>query len=354
MALSHCPGFGSRTLRKLRDGFGDPIRAWEATFDELVRVGISEKLAHHFLKWRTGQAPDKLAERLEGFGIRVIFATDVDYPLSLSQSSDPPEALFVRGTLADRPMVSIVGTRRASTYGKKCTQTITAELCVEGLTIVSGMALGIDACVHQSCLEAGGQTVAVLGTGIDDDSLYPRENFGLGQRILTDGGAIISEFPPGTQGRKEHFPMRNRIIASLSMATVVIEATEKSGSLITAKLALEENREVLAVPGPIWNQGSSGCHALIRSGAKLCASGKDVLEAIAMDRPELIAKARATLPLDLVERQLVELLKEPTHVDAILGQIELTPSDLAAHLTVMELKGLVTNLGSQVWIKASP
>ena len=256
--LASFPFFGSRTLRKLRSAYPNPAWAWLASPEALVANGAPEQAAMKFTDWRSSVDPEKLIRQLDLQGIRVLFRDDPGYPQSFQMSSNPPEILFVRGVLEDRPSVAVVGTRRMTSYGRQCVAAIVPDLVRSGLSIISGLALGVDAEAHKTTIENEGYTVAILGTGVDDDAIYPRENFQLAQRIISQGGAVISEFPPGTDSRREHFPMRNRLIATLSAATLVIEASEDSGSLITAKSALEENREVLSVPGPIWSDQTTG------------------------------------------------------------------------------------------------
>ncbi|MDP3793907.1 MAG: DNA-processing protein DprA [Candidatus Uhrbacteria bacterium] len=351
LCLGSFPGFGSRTLRKLWAAFLDPQAAWLASGSKLTSCGISEKVAQRFVSWRATVDPASLVERLERDGISVLFKDDPTFPSAFRHSSDPPEILFVRGTLRDVPAIAIVGTRRFTQYGKRCVDLLVPDLARSGLLIVSGLALGIDTLVHRSTLEAGGYTVAILGGGVDDDAIYPRENFPLAKQILSAGGAMISEFPPGAENRKEHFPMRNRLIASLSSATLVIEGAPESGSMITAKLALEENREVLAVPGPIWSEASTGTNQLLKLGAKVCTRSADVLEALSLDRPELMAQARLMLPLDPIEEHILTFLTEPQHVDELGRLMETTSATISGKLALLELKGLAKPIGGQMWVK---
>lgn len=351
LCLGSFSGFGSHTLRKLFLAFPSPEKAWLASPSQLAKYGISSKIIRHFAEWRATVDPSELVQQLLKEQITVIFKDDPTFPQSLGNSSDPPEILFVRGDLQDVPSVAFVGTRRFTSYGKRCVELLVPNVARAGLGIVSGLALGIDALAHEVTLQTGGYTIAVLGTGIDDASLYPRENYALAQRILEAGGAIISEFPPGTSSRKENFPIRNRIIATLTAATVVVEGAPESGSMITAKCALEENREVLAVPGPIWSETSQGTNQLLKLGAKPCTKAEDVLEALALDRPDLIAQARALLPMDPQEERLLGLLKEPRHVDELGRELDLPPASVSSQLSILELKGLVKSIGGQMWVK---
>jgi DNA processing protein len=351
LSLASFPFFGSRSLRKIWKSFPDPRQAWLASSPNLAAAGLTDGAAEAFVEWRAKINPQELLTKLEAQKIQVIFRGEPGYPQVFETSSDPPEILFVRGLLKDVVGVAVVGTRRITAYGKRCVELIVPDLARAGLAIISGLALGIDAAVHAATLDANGYTIAVLGTGVDDEAIYPRENFNLAQRIINEGGSVISEFPPGADSRKEHFPMRNRLIASLAAATVVVEAAESSGSLITARLALEDNREVLAVPGPIYSDQSKGANNLLASGAKPCTCANDVLAAMAFDQPELIAQARASLPIDAAESAMLELMNEPLHIDRLARLAGLDAATTSAKIALLELKGLVKSMGGQTWIK---
>lgn len=284
--------------------------------------------------------------------IQYISADDTRFPPLLRQIGSPPQGLFFRGAINDLPAISIVGTRRNTSYGRRCIDAIVPDLVAAGFTIVSGMALGIDGLVHQAALNAGGKTIAILGTGIDENSIYPRAHVNLAHEIIKSGGAVVSEFPPGTGSRKEHFPIRNRLIAGWSLGTLVIEADMDSGSLITAKQALEANREVLAVPGPIWSDVSRGCNKLISAGARVCTSASDVLESMEIDRPDLISEARALLPLTPEESLILNLLSTPLHIDDIIVKTSMDPGSIGAKLTMLEVKGYIAQLGGQMWARS--
>lgn len=285
--------------------------------------------------------------------IQYIPMDDPRYPPLLRQISDPPKGLYVRGTLLDVPCISIVGTRRCTSYGKRATQEIVRDLIVAGLGTVSGLALGIDAEAHEATLDAGGYTVAILGTGIDEATIYPREHLKLAHRILENGGALVSENPPKSPSFKHAFPRRNRLIAGWTPATLVIEAGENSGSLITARLALDDNREVLAVPGSIWSDVSMGCNRLLSLGAKACMSSQDVIDALKLDRPELVSQVRASLPLTAEESTLLGHINGHIHIDDLATQAGLNSATASAHLSLLEMKGYVAQLGGQFWSKTS-
>ena len=295
---------------------------------------------------------------LEREGIQVVLTTDTEYPPLFHQIHDRPEALFVRGSVRHLPWIALVGSRNMTSYGERCLRELIPDLIAAGAGIISGLALGVDGAVHRTALATGGYTAAFLGGGIDNASLYPRSHVDLAHAILKSGGALFSEFPPKTASRSFHFPLRNRLIAGSSLATIVVEATLDSGSLITAKSALEENREVFAIPGPIWNPASAGCHRLIQSGAQLCGSSRDVLRLLQADRPQVIEDVQVRLPLDAFERQILSALNEPRSLDLLSRLLEVSPGKLSSSLSLLELKGLVHKLEGQGWMaknqKASP
>ncbi|MFA6428948.1 MAG: DNA-processing protein DprA [Patescibacteria group bacterium] len=356
LSVSSFPLFGSRSLRKIKDAFPSFKDAWTSSLASLVHAGITEQAATRFLEWRRSFDAQALLTTCAKEQITVVFPGDDLYPIGFQSSSDAPEVLFVRGDFGQatqKPCIAVVGTRKITPYGKQCIERIIPDLVQAGCTIVSGLALGVDGAVHQATINASGMTIAILGTGVDEASLYPREHVRLAHDMLDKGGAIISEFPLGSEGRKEHFPMRNRLIASLSLATLVIEAAPQSGSLITAKLALEENRQVLAVPGPIWSEQSAGTNQLLKLGAHVCTGAEDVLNVLALDRPDLDLQARAAFPLDPTEQRLLDLLTDPKHVDELGRLAELDPAQVNAILSVLEIKGLVKPIGGMMWVKGN-
>jgi len=303
-----------------------------------------------FIEWRTAVHIENILEVLRVYGIRIIFLGDENYPQLLSQTSDPPEALFIRGDIQPSTSISFVGSRKYSQYGQICINLLIPDAVAYGLSTVSGLALGIDSLVHKKTVDCGGVTIAVLGTGVDTHSIYPKSNHWLAERILDTGGVVLSEFPPGTTARKEHFPMRNRIIAGLSPATVVIEAGQRSGSLITARLALEENREVFAVPGPITSTLTAGTAKLLKSGAKLVYNVKDVLEELDIAHSAKCIAAREILPDNKEEETILKILEnESRHIDEIVRLTGLGTGKIASILTLMEIKGKIKNLGGMVY-----
>ncbi len=350
-ALAHYPGFSSRSLRKLRLFLGDHANAWGADVPEMMDAGVSQASALEFSKWRETHDPQTLAKTLDARSIRTLCLEDPEYPPLLKETADPPEVLFIRGALPDIPSVAIVGSRKYTSYGRRCVSDLVSPLVSVGLRIVSGLALGIDGLAHEAALKAGNPTLAVLGSGIDDASIYPREHYRLAERMLATGGCLISEFPPGTPGLRHHFPMRNRIIAGMTLATVVVEAHEQSGSLITAKLAIDEGREVLAVPGSVFSVSSAGCHRLIAMGAKPCLNAQSVLDALSLDRPELAADVRKDMPLNPLESRVLGLLDTQRHVDELVRIDGTDAAKICSALSLLELKGCIRNVGGGAWAR---
>jgi len=282
--------------------------------------------------------------------IRKISFDGKEYPKLLKKIKDPPKILYIRGKfLSDDSCFAVVGTRRASVYGKQTAFEIAGDLSESGLTVVSGMAKGIDTFSHKGVLESNGRTIAVLGTGLDEKSIYPRENLALSREILKKGGALVSEYPPGTPGFRQNFPQRNRIISGLSLGVLVIEAKFGSGALITAKWAREQKRKVFAVPSSIFSLNSKGPHYLIKTGAELVESANDILKKINLSCLNL--KFKQEIKGETKEESLVleTLKKEALHIDKIIEKTNLTSAEISANLAIMEIKGKVRNLGGNIY-----
>lgn len=337
--------FGSRSLQRLERHFPDCNQIFTASNAQLQAAGVRPKAAATFVAARSNINLEALYADLERRRIAVVTWHDAAYPPLLKELPDLPPVLFVRGNPAALavPGVAIVGARKTTAYGERAAKHLARELAAHSISIVSGLALGIDAHAHRGALEAGGATVAVLGSGLDNASIYPRANFTLAREIVAAGGALISEHLPGTPGLPHHFPRRNRIVAGLSRATVVVEAGEKSGALITARLALDYNREVLAVPGSIFSAASAGTHALLREGAAVAATAEDILTTTGMHA----APATATPPpLTADEARIYQYVSgEPTHINTLVRLTKLDTAGLNATLSVMEIKGIVRNMG---------
>lgn len=350
LGLAWFEAFGSRTLWKLWNAYkNDPERAWRIELKRLLRLGVREKPAMRFVEWRAKVDPVALWNRCEAETIRFILPDDGEYPPDLAQIADPPFALFCRGgKITTGFAVGVVGTRACTPYGLRAAEELVRPLSEAGAVIVSGLALGIDGAAHRTALHAGGKTIAVLGGGINDASIYPRQHAPLAKDILEKTGVVISEFPPGTESRPYHFPLRNRIIAGISRAILVIEASKKSGSLITATLALSENRDVFAVPGPITSAASSGTNDLIRRGAIACTSGDDILRHF-----EIVSVRDPPPAHDLTddERTVLALLDRPLHADEIVRAGRLGSDAVAEILTRLELGGVIMQEEPNVYSK---
>lgn len=280
--------------------------------------------------------------------IRLHRPTDREWPAGLAHASPPPRRLFIRGRLPETAGVAVVGTRRISPYGRACAELLTREIVRLGLPVVSGLALGIDGVAHETALEAGGKTVAVIGGGIDDRSIFPHAHTGLAKRILESGGAVLSEYPSGAPPMPHHFPERNRLIAALSRAVLVIEAPHKSGAMITARLALDMGREVWAVPGQITQANSEGPNELIRNGATPITGPDDIAQALGFEVRNGGRQARL-FPMEGLpppERAVAEKLSAGIDTaDALSRALRLSVIAVSSVLTTLELKGLVRAVG---------
>ena len=350
LALARVRGLGPATFKKLADFFGDPTRALSATAETLAAVpGLDRPVAEGLLRFSAWDEVRKDLDRIAAAGATIVPFTSPLYPARLKAIADPPPFLYVKGELSarDERAVAIVGTRAASDYGLGVTRDLARGLAALGFTIVSGMARGIDAAGHEAALEAGGRTIAILGSGVD--VIYPREHEKLYHRIV-ERGAVVSELPLGSAPLAYNFPARNRIISGLVMGVVVVEATEKSGSLITAAQALEQGREVFAVPGAAGAGRSRGPHRLIRQGAKLVEAVEDIVEEIA---PQLAArastpeKAAPVLPADLSAeaKKIFGLVAEaPRHIDEIIEQSGIAAGKVSEVLLDLEIRGLLKQL----------
>ncbi len=289
LALRRVPGVGPRTARLLLEKFGTPEKIFALRAGEIAAAGVQTKVARAVAEFRDFEALERELCELPRIGARLVRWTDADYPARLREIPDPPPYLFVRGEMppADTRCVAVVGARAASDAGRRMARRIGLELAAKGFTVVSGLARGIDSEAHQGALDAGGNTIAVLGCGVD--VIYPAEHRALADAIIASAGAIFSELPVGTQPLPENFPTRNRIISGLSLGVVIVEAAEKSGSLITARMALEQDRQVFAVPGSPLGGKARGSNRLIKQGAVLVDCVEDVLEELA---PQLVQAAR--------------------------------------------------------------
>ncbi len=353
IALSHFPKFGPRRLNALLKYFPGAKEAFNAGPKNLAAAGIETKVADEFVAFRPDITPDRIMERLGQEEINVIGLHDERYPALLKEIYNPPQLLYTKGIMEDGDdlAVAVVGTRMVSAYGRQVAEQMAVGLARESLTVVSGLALGTDTLAHAACIKAGGRTVAVLGTGVNNNSLYPSSNRYLAQKIISAQGAVISEFPLDTPPWRSNFPQRNRIIAGLALGTLVVEAGERSGALITARYALEQNREVFAVPGSIYSPTSKGTNRLIRQGAMAVLEIMDILETLDVKTTCQHIDNKKLIPATEEEALLLKhLARDPRHIDDLIRLTKLTPSAINATLTMMEMKGLVRNLGNMEYV----
>jgi DNA processing protein len=357
VALNNFPKFGPIRFKKLLGHFSSKDKTLKNAFTakplELIKAGIETNIAEEFVAARNNIHPEELIAKLEKENIKILTIIDEAYPKLLTEIYNPPALLYYRGVLdlQDDFSLAIVGTRKYTSYGQQAVENITKDLVRNNITIISGLALGIDALAHLATLEAGGKTIAVLGSGLDRQSLYPSQNRYLADKIVSAGGAVISEFPLGTAPLKYNFPQRNRIISGLSLGTLVIEAAEKSGALITATYALEQNREVFAVPGNIFSCVSAGPNKLIKDGAKPIVSALDIIEALNLTQATSYLDNKKILPESEEEKKIIAKLSfEPIHIDELVRLTRLDTATANSTLVIMEMKGMVKNLGSMNYI----
>ncbi len=350
VGFSLIPRIGRVKLSLLESYFHSLELAWQATPAELKRAGLDKSSVNAIVQWRPEISLEAEMEKLERYEVRVLNFRDPDYPSRLKEIYDYPPILYVKGSLLpiDEWCLAVVGTRRATAYGRQAAEEIVSDLARNKITIVSGLARGIDSIAHKSALEAGGRTIAVFGCGLD--IIYPAENAALA-RDITSHGALISEFPFGTEPRKENFPQRNRIMSGLSLGVLVVEADETSGAMITARLALEQNREVFAVPGSILSPASRGTNRLIQEGAKLVRDYTDILEELNLTAVAHQMEIREVIPASETESLLLKQLgAEPTHIDEVCRSSGLPTSVVSSTLAMMELKGLIKQVGTMNYV----
>ena len=369
LALTLTPGLGPTKSKKLVEHFGSLEALFRASLTELEATGMQAVSAQAIATGKSAElAREEIAKASEG-GATLVCIDDPAYPPRLKEIYDPPLVLYMRGNLEllTRPGIAIVGTRHPTPYGSGMAERLACDLAAQGLVIISGMARGVDTASHRGAISAKGKTLAVFGTGIDE--IYPKENSRLSEQILALGGALISEFPLGTSPQPQNFPIRNRIISGMSFGVLVVEAAEYSGTRITARCALEQNRDVFAVPGNVTNKNSWGPNTLIKQGAKLVATWEDVWEDLPTDvrlalaptiSPESSSTENASLfpdeGLPPHERRILSLLKadETTHIDEIVErlEIEMSSSEIFAALFELELTGKVKQLPGKNFVKS--
>ncbi len=346
-------GIGSVKTKKLLDFFGDLSIAWSASENALLEAGINPKTAKSFLYARDSIDLEDDYNRILEKNIKVLTILDVNYPQRLKSIEQPPPVLYIKGSLEDSDnfAVAVVGTRHLTSYGRQVTQDLSNFLARNGITTVSGLARGIDSIAHDASLQADGRTLAVLGCGVD--VVYPPEHRMLSQRIQ-ERGALISDYYPGTLPEGVNFPPRNRIISGLALASVIIEAGEKSGALITAEFAAIQGREVFAVPGQIYSPRSKGTNRLIRDGALPLTDFNELLAVLDLNQAEEYRYAKKVIPKDEIEELLCCAIKEePLHIDEIKNATGLSMEKVSAALVMMELKGIVRKVGNLTYLAIS-
>jgi DNA processing protein len=345
-------GIGPMKFRALLNHFGDLEEAWQADAHELKSAGLDRRALKNLMTTRSTVSLDGEMEKIERQGAKVLTWDDPAYPTRLLNIYDPPPVLYVKGEILDEDQwaVAVVGTRGATVYGKEAARQIAGGLARNGLTIVSGLARGIDSEAHRAALDAGGRTIAVLGSGVD--VIYPAESRKLAQAVI-ERGALVSEYALGTRPEAGNFPPRNRIISGLSLGVVITEAGERSGALITADFALEQGREVFAVPGNIFRKKSMGVNKLIQQGAKPILSVEDILEELNLTMVSQQAEVRAVVPENETEAALLEYITaDPVHVDEIGQKSGLPIAQVSSTLALMELKGMVRQVGGMNYVLA--
>ncbi len=343
IALSSIPAIGTNRIKKLLSVFETPENIFKADARELNKIeGIGKSNAEQISVFTDFDKISKTLDNLNKTGVKLVKFGDKDYPELLKQIHDAPVILYIKGNIEeeDKYSLAIVGSRLSTTYGRCIADKLSGELSSIGFTIISGMARGIDSVAHKSAIKRGGRTIAVLGSGID--VIYPPENAGLGEKII-EHGSVISEFPPKTKPNRENFPVRNRLISGLSLGVLVIEASIKSGSLITANYALEQGREVFAIPGNIMSNNTLGTHKLIQKGAKLVHNVDDIIEELA---PLLKGFIKKRMNEDIIlndeEKLICDMLSsEPIHIDSITRNLNLALNTVLTILLNLELKGVV-------------
>ncbi|MEX1021963.1 MAG: DNA-processing protein DprA [Dehalococcoidia bacterium] len=352
VALHRVHRLGSVRFGVLQRAFPALEHAWRASEGELVEAGLDASTAQAITRARREVDPAAEMERLATAGITALPRTHPAYPTRLREIDDAPPVIYVRGawTPEDEWSVAVVGTRRATAYGRQAATELTRGLAASGVTVVSGLARGIDTIAHRTALDSGGRTVGVLANGLD--TIYPPENRRLAEEIA-ERGAVISDYPLGTKPRADFFPRRNRILSGLSLGTLVVEGDYKSGSMITAKFATEQNRDVFAVPGSIFSPQSRGPLSLIRDGATPVTSAQDILEALNLTRiGAQLDFGRAAPPESGEERSLMGVLtRDPQHIDDVARRAGLAAAIVSGTLALLELKGLVRDVGGLQFVR---
>jgi DNA processing protein len=352
-AINQVPQIGPRRFQRLLDYFGSMEQAWQASFLELEKAGLEKRIIEYFIAYRRKINPDQEMEKAAEENIEIIISNEEKYPKRLKEIYNHPAILYMKGSFqkTDELSLAVVGARKYSPYGKQVASSLAGDLARTGVTIVSGLAIGIDALSHWAALKNNGRTIAVLGSGVDQKSVHPAANWRLSQEIISSGGAVVSEYPIGTFPLKHHFPNRNRLISGLSLGVLIIEAGEKSGALITANYALEQNREVFSVPGNIFSSVSQGTNKLIKMGAKTVTCADDILEELNLRSSNKIKLDKEIIPDTIEEEKILNRLSnEPVHIDKLIKLCEMDASLVNSTLTLMEIKGKIKDLGGMNYV----
>jgi DNA processing protein len=353
VAFSLVPGVGTKRYQAMLARFGSLAEAWRATRSELKEAGLDQRTARAIADERVNIEPDAEWEKLEAAGVRALTWNDAAYPARLKEIFDSPPVLYVKGELApqDDLSVAVVGTRRPTPYGRQVAEEMSYQLAGSRITVVSGLARGIDGIAHRAAMQAGGRTLAVLACGLD--LVYPPEHRKLAAEII-EQGALISEQPLGVQPRGDFFPRRNRILSGISLGVLVIEGDLKSGALITVDFANDQGREVFAIPGSIFSTQSRGTNVKIQRGeAKLVLQVDDILEELNLQTaPQQIEMIELNPPTDTEAQLLRHISREPVHIDEVCRESGLPVSTVSSLLAMMELKGLVREIGSKAYVRA--
>lgn len=350
--LNLLPQFGPKRLLKLANYFENFQAAFNATLADFIMAGVEQENAEKFISLRQHINLEHESEKLEREDIRILSCKDENYPKLLLEIPSYPVVLYYKGYMndPDELALAVVGTRKITGYGRSVIPYLLEPLIEAGVSIVSGLAYGVDSQAHRLAVEKGARTIALLGCGIDNGTLYPKDHALLAEEIIKTGGAIVSEYPPGTPALKQHFVARNRIISGMSVGTLLVECNLKSGTLITAKHALDQNRQVYAVPGPIYAEASTGPNNIIKMGGKLVTTASDILDDLHIDA----STPRSSLTADTKEEAiLLELLKnDPVHADELVASSGLDAGKVTTTLTFLEMKGKIRNVGGGQYIRA--
>jgi DNA processing protein len=352
VAFSGIPGVGRVRIAQLKEHFGSLQDAWKAPEGKLKQAGLDSRSVDSLMTLRPRISLAAEMENLERHGVNALICEDPAYPPRLKEIYDYPPVLYVKGGLPaeDEPCLAIVGTRRPTVYGRQVSEEIAADLARSGITIISGLARGIDSVAHRAALDAGGKTIAVFGSGLD--IVYPGENAKLAQTII-EHGALVSEYPLGVKPKAENFPLRNRIMSGLSLGILVVEAGQRSGALITAQQAVEQNRDVFAIPGSILSPASQGTNRLIQEGAKLVRNYTDILQELNLTIVVQQAEIKEFSSANEAESAILKQLSaEPNHIDEICRRSGLTMPEVSSTLAMLEVRGIARQVGSMNYVLA--